>query len=77
MIASVTTRISVSLSDEDLTALDAHVRSAGLAGRSAGVQDAIRRLRAARLELDYAAAFGEADEAEAAVWDAALGDGVA
>lgn len=75
-IIGMTTKISVSLSDDDLAALDAHVRSAGLPGRSAGVQEAIRRLRLADLGTDYAAAFSEADEAEARDWDTTAADGL-
>jgi hypothetical protein len=72
----VTTKISVSLSDDDLAALDAHVRSAGLPGRSAGVQEAIRRMRLADLGADYASAFGESDDAESRDWDTTTADGL-
>lgn len=70
-------KISVSLSDQDLTILDDFIRSSGLPSRSAGVQRAIRRLAEARLEQDYATAWAEWDDAgEAAIWDRTVGDGL-
>lgn len=70
----MTTKISVSLTDDDLEALDAHVRAAGLPGRSAGVAEAIRQLRAASLERAYETAFlEEVDDA----WETTSADGIA
>jgi hypothetical protein len=70
-------KLSVSLSDEDVAALDSYVRRAGLPSRSAGLQRAVQMLRYPDLEDDYAQAWSEwsADESSA-VWDNAVGDGV-
>jgi len=73
----MTAKISVSLPEDDLAALDAHVKATGLPGRSAGVRAAIRQLRAASLERDYAAAFAETDDRETRAWDTTAGDGLA
>jgi Arc/MetJ-type ribon-helix-helix transcriptional regulator len=52
-------KVSVSLSAEDLAALDRYVVQAGLESRSAGVQQAIRQLQDPDLEAAYAAAWTE------------------
>lgn len=52
-------KLSVSLSEDDLAALDRYVKVAGLESRSAAVQQAIRRLRDPELEADYASAWEE------------------
>lgn len=71
-------KLSVSLSEDDVAALDRYVELAGLKSRSAAIQQAIRRLQDPGLEAAYAeawedwAAFGE-DE----VWAAADADGLA
>ena len=71
-------KVSVSLSEEDLAALDRYVDQAGLGSRSAGVQQAIRRLQDPQLEQAYAAAWEEwAAEGEEDVWAAASSDGLA
>ena len=49
-------KLSVSLTEDDLIALDRFVEHAGLGSRSAGIQQAIRRLGDADLEDAYAAA---------------------
>ena len=49
-------KLSVSLSADDLAALDRYVEQAGLESRSAAVQQAIRRLQDPELEAAYAAA---------------------
>ena len=72
------TKISVSLSEADLAALDAYIGAERLPGRSAGVQAAIRMLLAADLERDYAAAFADTEESGAVDgWNVTSGDGVA
>lgn len=70
-------KLSVSLSDEDVAALDAYVRRTGLPSRSAGLQRAVQMLRHLDLESDYAEAWTRwsADERSAA-WESAVGDGV-
>ena len=52
-------KVSVSLSAQDLAALDRYVEQSGLESRSAGVQQAIRRLQDPQLEAAYAAAWEE------------------
>ena len=70
-------KLSVSLSDEDVAALDAYVKRAGLPSRSAGLQRAVQMLRHPDLEDDYAEAWAQwsADECSAA-WESTVGDGV-
>ena len=58
-------KLSVSLPEEDVAALDAYARAAGLKSRSAAVLCAIRLLRYPDLEDDYAAA-----------WEATAADGL-
>ena len=70
-------KLSVSLSESDLTALDDFVRSVGLPSRSAGVQRAVRMLRHVELEQQYQAAWEEWDSSgEQSLWDAAAADGL-
>lgn len=71
-------KVSVSLSADDLAAIDEYARANGLTSRSAVVQHAVRRLRHPDLEQDYGQAFAEwEDSGEAETWEAAAGDGVA
>ena len=57
--------------------LDEYARSAGLATRSAALQHAVRLLRHADLEDDYAAAWDEWESPGAReAWEATTGDGV-
>jgi Ribbon-helix-helix protein, copG family len=67
-------KLSVSLSEDDVALLDEYARTSGLRSRSAALQHAIRLLRHADLEQDYAAAW----EAwgDAAAWASAVGDGL-
>lgn len=70
-------KLSVSLSDDDVALLDEYARTSGLPSRSAAVQHAIRLLRHADLEHDYAAAWEDwAASGEQAAWDGTVGDGV-
>ena len=70
-------KLSVSLTDDDLELLDAFAAKSGLPSRSAAVQHAIRLLRHATLDSDYASAWNERDTiGEAAAWDAVVGDGL-
>jgi hypothetical protein len=69
-------KLSVSLTDEDVALLDAYAARSGLASRSAAVQQAIRLLRHATLDADYAGAWAERDvRGEALVWENVAGDG--
>lgn len=70
-------KLSVSLPDEDVAALDDHVRKLGLPSRSAAVHQAIRLLRQAELEDDYAAAWDDWDRSgERELWESAVDDGL-
>lgn len=70
-------KLSVSLPETDVAALDAFVRSAGLPSRSAAVQRAIRMLRLVGLEEDYQAAWDEWESGgEQSLWDDTAADGL-
>lgn len=70
-------KLSVSLTEDDLLALDRFVEHAGLGSRSAGIQQAIRRLGDADLEDAYAAAWQEWEASgDAELWDVTSGDGL-
>jgi len=70
-------KLSISLPDADVAALDAHVRAAGLPSRSAAVQRAIRSLVDQQLEQDYAAAWAEWEQSgEQEAWQGASADGL-
>jgi Arc/MetJ-type ribon-helix-helix transcriptional regulator len=71
-------KLSVSLPDEDVAALDDYARRQGLKSRSAALQRAIRMLRHPTLEQDYAAAWDEWEASgEEADWEAISADGSA
>ena len=69
-------KVSVSLPDDDVAFLDRYAESHGGASRSAALQEAVKLLRAAELEADYAGAWDEwvADGGE--IWDDAAIDGI-
>lgn len=70
-------KLSISLTDEDLALVDAYAAKTGLASRSAAVQHAIRLLRHATLDSDYASAWNEYDSAhEHQAWEAVNSDGL-
>lgn len=70
-------KLSISLSDEDVEELDAYARSAGLDSRSAAVQHAIKLLRVAALQDDYAAAWNEWEASgDREAWEPATPDGL-
>ncbi len=69
-------KLSVSLSDQDVAALDHYAEAAGLSSRSAAIQQAIRLLSDAELENAYAAAWREWDESgDAEAWAGTIDDG--
>lgn len=71
-------KLSISLPAEDVAALDAYARAAGLPSRSAAVQHAVHLLRLRDLEGDYAAAWDEWEAAgEQTAWETAGSDGLA
>ncbi|HZH22820.1 MAG TPA: ribbon-helix-helix domain-containing protein [Geodermatophilus sp.] len=70
-------KLSISLSEADVAALDEHVRAAGLPSRSAAVQRAIRLLTHRQLEQDYAAASQEwEDSGDREAWEGVTADGL-
>lgn len=70
-------KLSVSLSEEDVAALDDEVCRLGLPGRSAAVAKAIQLLRSRALEDAYEQAWDEWDSAgEEVVWADASDDGL-
>lgn len=70
-------KLSVSLPDEDVAALDEHARKAGLGSRSAALHQAIRLLRQSGLEDDYAVAWADWDSSgERELWEATASDGL-
>ena len=70
-------KLSVSIPEEDVAALDKHIRKVGLRSRSAAIQRAIRLLEQTGLEEDYAAAWKEWDDSgDRAVWEKAAKDGL-
>ena len=71
-------KLSVSLSEDDVSLLDEYVRTSGLASRSAAVQYAVRLLRHPELEQDYARAWEEWDSSgEQVRWEPTAADGLA
>lgn len=71
-------KLSISLSDEDVAALDRYVRAAGVPSRSAAIQRAIRMLSDPELEDAYTAAWDEWESSgEATAWEVTAADGLA
>jgi len=71
-------KLSISLPDEDVAALDRYMQAAGVPSRSAAIQRAIRMLRDPELEDAYGAAWGEWQASgEATAWEATTADGLA
>ena len=71
-------KLSISLPDEDVAALDEYARASGLRSRSAAVQHAIQLLRHRDLEQDYVAAWDEWESSgELAAWEGMVADGLA
>lgn len=70
-------KLSVSLSAADVAVLDAYAEATRLPSRSAAVQQAIRLLREATLEQDYADAWADWEaRGEADRWEATAPDGM-
>lgn len=71
-------KLSISLSEEEVAALDKYAHAAGLTSRSAAIQQAIRLLGDPELEDAYAEAWDEWETAgDAAAWESTAGDGLA
>ena len=72
------TKVSLSLSSDDLAYLDSEAVAGRFRSRSAAVQAAVRLLRESALEDAYAAAYGEWNaDPDAPLWDGVTADGVA
>jgi len=70
-------KLSVSLSESDVTALDKYAAAAGLTSRSEAIQQAIRLLSDVELEDAYAAAWQEwKASGDAQAWETAAADGL-
>lgn len=70
-------KLSISLSDRDVAALDRYVQAAGLASRSAAIQRAIKLLGDPELEDAYTAAWDEWEASgDAAAWESTSADGL-
>lgn len=71
-------KLSISLTEEDVAALERYMRAAGVPSRSAAIQRAIRMLSDPELEDAYAAAWQEWEASgEATAWESTVADGLA
>lgn len=71
-------KLSVSLSEGEVVALDKYAHAAGLKSRSAAIQQAIRLLGDPELQSAYEAAWQEWETTgEADAWESATADGLA
>ena len=70
------TKLSVSVSDDDVEFIDQYADDHGVESRSGVVQRALSLLRVTELGEDYAAAWSEWEDADEEVWDATAGDGL-
>lgn len=71
-------KLSVSLSQSEVEALDKYAHAAGLKSRSAAIQQAIRLLGDPELQAAYEAAWQEWDASgDADMWESATADGLA
>lgn len=71
-------KLSVSLSEDEVAALDKYAKAAGLKSRSAAIQRAIRLLGDPELEAAYEAAWQEWQaSSDAEAWETTVADGLA
>ena len=71
-------KLSVSLSEGEVAALDKYTQAAGLKSRSAAIQQAIRLLGEPELEAAYEAAWQEWEASgDADAWEFTTADGLA
>lgn len=71
-------KLSVSLSESDVAALDKYAHAAGLKSRSAAIQQAIRLLGDPELQSAYEEAWDEWESSgDADAWESATADGLA
>jgi Arc/MetJ-type ribon-helix-helix transcriptional regulator len=70
-------KLSVSLSESDVAALDKYAAASGLTSRSAAIQQAIRLLGDVEFEDAYAAAWQEWQASgDSQAWEATAADGL-
>ncbi len=70
-------KLSVSLSEDEVAALDRYAETTGLASRSAAIQHAIRLLGDPEMEGAYADAWDEWEASgDAVAWDSTAADGL-
>lgn len=70
-------KLSISLPDEDVAALDRYAQAVGISSRSAAIQRAIRLLGSPELDGAYAAAWEEWEASgDAAAWEETTADGL-
>ncbi|KAB7745133.1 ribbon-helix-helix protein, CopG family [Nostocoides sp. F2B08] len=70
-------KLSISLPDEDVAALDRYAHAAGITSRSAAIQRAIRLLSNPELDDAYTAAWDEWEASgDAASWEETTADGL-
>ena len=71
-------KLSISLSEHEVAALDKYAHAAGLKSRSAAIQQAIRLLGDTELQLAYESAWQEwSDSDDADARESATADGMA
>jgi len=71
-------KLSISLSEDEVAALDKYAHAVGLSSRSAAIQQAIRLLGDPELEGAYTEAWDEWEASgDAAAWDSTAADGLA
>jgi Arc/MetJ-type ribon-helix-helix transcriptional regulator len=71
-------KLSISLPEEDVAALDRYAKAEGIGTRSAAIQRAIHLLGDPQLDDAYAAAWDEWESSgEAAAWEESSADGLA
>lgn len=69
-------KLSISLTDADVSLIDHFASEGGFASRSAVVQHALSRLRVQELQGSYAVAWSEwADEGDGTAWESVAADG--
>lgn len=71
-------KLSISLPEEDVAALDRYAHAAGIASRSAAIRRAIGLLAQPELDDAYEAAWDEwQTSGDAAAWEESTADGLA
>ena len=68
-------KVSVSLTDDDVTYIDEYARRTGAASRSSVLHKALTALRMSEIEEAYAAAWDEWRHADGDAWEVTVDDG--